>query len=100
DSAGQPWAGRAVPLGGFAGDDGTADEALVRALQRQGSAGGTAADVVSALGAARLLVAVVAVLGEGEQQTAAGGDKQADMALVTLTGPDGRRALPVFSGSA
>jgi hypothetical protein len=89
-----------VPLGGFAGDDGTADEALVRALQRQGSAGGTAADVVSALGAARLLVAVVAVLGEGAQQTASDGDKQADMALVTLTGPDGRRALPVFSSTA
>jgi hypothetical protein len=44
------------------------------------------------------MAAVVAVL--GEEQTAADGDKQADMALVTLTGPDGRRALPVFSSTS
>lgn len=99
DSAGQPWTGRTVPAGPFAGDDGSVDDALARALDHAGSGGGGALDVVRALADARLLVAVVALLGEGEQQTVASGDKQADMALVTLTGPDGRRALPVFSGT-
>jgi len=100
DSAGQPWAGRRVPTGDFAGDDGAPDPRLVEALQQLPSATVTAADVVTALAAARLMVAVVAVLGEGEEQAATDGDKQADMALVTLTGPDGRRALPVFSGTS
>ena len=97
DSAGTPWTGRTLPTGDFAGDDGSADPALVDAL---GVAGAGFADdslVVAAIAAARLFVAVVAVLGEGEQARHGTADKQADMALVTLTGPDGRRALPVFS---
>jgi hypothetical protein len=89
-----------VPSGDFAGDDGSAAPQLREAVGRLASGTGTASDVVAALGAARVIVAVVAVLGEGEEQTAAGGDKQADMALVTLTGPDERRALPVFSSTA
>jgi hypothetical protein len=100
DSAGQPWTGRTVPTGDFAGDDGSVAPLLREALDRLASGTGTAPDVVAALDAARVMVAVVAVLGQGEEQTAAGGDKQADMALVTLTGPDGRRALPVFSGTS
>jgi hypothetical protein len=55
------------------------------------------AEVVAALAEARLMVPVVAVLGEGVEATHGTADKQADMALVTLTGPDGQRALPVFS---
>jgi hypothetical protein len=100
DSAGQPWGGRTLPTGDFAGDDGQADPDLVEALQHATSGLPTAAHVVAALAAARVMVAVVAVLGEGEEQTAVAGDKQADMALVTLTGPDGRRGLPVFSSTA
>jgi hypothetical protein len=99
DSAGQPWTGRTVPTGDFAGDDSSAAPELLEAVGRLASGTGTATDVVAALAAARVMVAVVAVLGEGEEQTAAHGDKQADMALVTLTGPDGRRALPVFSST-
>lgn len=56
-----------------------------------------AADVVAALATARVMVAVVAVHGDGAEQPSVTGDKQADMALVTITGPDGRRALPVFT---
>jgi hypothetical protein len=97
DSAGQPWAGRTLPPGGFGGDDGSADAGVVDALQRAASGVVGAADVVAALATARVMVAVVAVLGEGAEQTSVSGDKQADMALVTITGPDGRRALPVFS---
>jgi hypothetical protein len=89
-----------VPTGDFAGDDGSVAPQLREALDRLSSGTGTASDVVAALGSARVMVAVVAVLGEGEEQTAAAGDKQADMALVTLTGPDGRRALPVFGSTS
>lgn len=92
DSAGTPWTGRTLPTGDFAGDDGSAAPTLTAALTAAGSADDVA--VVAALAASRLFVAIVAVVGEGEP---AGSDKEADMALVTLTGPDGRRALPVFS---
>ena len=59
------------------------------------------ARLVRAAAAARWLVPVVAVLDEqddGDHGHAV--DKRTDMALVTLTGPDGRRALPVFTSVA
>ena len=119
DSAGVPWAGRRLPAGDFAGDDGNADPLLLKALQ--GLVAGTDEDqsVVRALAAARVFVPVVAILGQGpherdgegpdEQRGVAPtrtapvsgrGDAQADLALATLTGPDGRRALPVFASLA
>lgn len=99
DSAGQSWAGRTLPAGEFGADDGTADAALSAALTELEQGRGSPAAVVAALAGARVVVAVVAILGEGEQHTPTAGDKQADMALVTLTRPDGRRALPVFSST-
>lgn len=100
DSAGTPWAGRTLPAGDFAGDDGSADLSLVDALQQ--AADGSADDqaVVSALAQARIFVAVVAMLGEGAETRHGTADNAADMALMTLVGPDGRRALPVFSSVA
>lgn len=105
DSAGVPWAGRRLPAGDFAGDDGAADPLVAQALQ--GLVAGTADDraVVGALAAARVFVPVVAMRGgaQGERHStsadpvASRGDTQADLALATLTGPDGRRALPVFA---
>ena len=97
DSAGTPWTGRTLPTGDFSGDDGGADPRLTEAL-----AADVADDqvVVRALASARLLVPIVAVLGESAQAAHGTIDKQADMALVTLTGPDGKRALPVFSSVA
>jgi hypothetical protein len=97
DSAGLPWAGRTLPAGGFDGDAGAADPAVVQSLSALAAGAGGVADVVRALAAARVLVPVVAVLGEGVEASHGTADKSADMALVTLTGPDGRRALPVFS---
>ncbi len=81
----------------FPGDDGSADPDLAAAL-----AGGDVEAVVAALGGARVMVPVVAVLGESGQSSLTGlaTDKSADMALVTLTAPDGRQALPVFSSTA
>jgi DNA-binding NarL/FixJ family response regulator len=98
DSAGVAWSGRTLPAGGFDGDAGGVDPAVAQALSALASGQGAARQVVAALAAARVLVPVVAVLGEGEQAAHGMVDKSADMALVTLTAPDGRRALPVFSG--
>ena len=95
DSAGVPWAGRTLSAQPFAGDDGSCDPTLAAAL-----AGGSLADVVRAWAPSRVLVPVVAVLGDGDDLVAVAGDKSADMALATLTGRDGTRALPVFTATA
>ncbi|GAB2683503.1 SseB family protein [Thalassiella azotivora] len=106
DSAGVPWAGRTLTPTGFEGDDGTADPALAAVLRRYAAGEAGPQEVASALADVRVLVPVVAVLGEGEEAAATGpdgrsltSDKSADMALVTLTSPDGRRALPVFTST-
>ena len=100
DSAGTPWAGRALSGTGFDADDGAADPAWLAALAEVHRRPSAEADalLVRTAAAARWLVPVVAVIDETDD--GAHGhtvDKQTDMALVTLTGPDGRRALPVFT---
>jgi len=106
DSAGVPWAGRTLTGQPFAGDDGTTDAGLLAALTGWRETGDAAAltDVVRAWAPTRVLVPIVAVLGEGDEVRAAAehgqGDKSADMALVTITGRDGRRILPTFSSTA
>ncbi len=106
DSAGVPWAGRTLTGQPFAGDDGTAAAGLLAALTGWRNRGDQSAlmDVVRAWAPTRVLVPIVAVLGEGEDLRSAAehgqGDKSADMALVTITGPDGRRILPTFSSTA
>lgn len=103
DSAGTPWAGRTVPSAGFEGDTGAADPALVAALAERAAAPSAAADarVLELVRTARWIVPIVAVAAELD----AGADghaveKSTDMAVVTVTGPDGRRALPVFTGTS
>lgn len=93
---------RELPATGFEGDDGSADPRLAVALAALASGTGSLCEVVAALAGVRLLVPVVAVLGEEERTSRTGpvGDKSADMALVTLTAPDGRRTLPVFTSTA
>lgn len=88
---------RQLAASGFADDDGRADPRLVEAISA-GEHGPLLATLTGA-GAARLLVPVVALLGEVEQ-TGSGlaADKSSDMAVVLLTGADGRRALLAFSG--
>lgn len=89
----------------FAGDDGRADPALSAALSAVAGAAGPSErmarleHVVEALATSRLIVPVVAVLGDTGASSLTGveSDKNADMALVTLTAPDGRVAMPVFS---
>ncbi|GAA4125735.1 hypothetical protein GCM10022215_34470 [Nocardioides fonticola] len=58
-------------------------------------------DALAALAVSRVLVPVVAVLGEIEYDEAGlARDKSSDMAAVLLTGADGRRALLAFTGTA
>jgi hypothetical protein len=95
---------RTIPDPGFAGDDGRAAPHLVAAL--------TAYDAVPddreahrgalvALANARLLVPVVAVLGEVEvDESGLAHDKTSDMAAVMMTGQDGRTALLAFTSTA
>jgi hypothetical protein len=114
DSAGRAWAGRDLsgpdnPLHAFDDDDGSADHALTAAVAGLLGAPGAAVDqpgpreraVFAALTTARVFIPIVARLGQGaEGVTGLAADKEAEMALVTLTAPDGRKALPVFSSTA
>jgi hypothetical protein len=90
---------RRIPDPGFAGDDGARDPALRAALAAYAVEPGRQIDVLLALQAARLLVPVVAVLGEVEvDETGLAHDKTSDMATALLTGRDGRKALLAFTG--
>ena len=95
DSAGQAFAGRSLEPTGFEHDDGTADEALVIARANPSDERGW----MAAVAMARFLVPVVAVAGEVEEVDGLLVDKTSDMAMVSLTAPDGQRALPVFTGT-
>lgn len=114
DSAGRAWKGRDLsgdgnPLHAFDKDDGAvppAYDAAVRDLVN-GAADETA--VIRVLAGVRVFVPVVAQLGgqevAAEEAAVAGhrhheGDKEADMALVTMKAPDGRSVLPVFTSTA
>jgi len=92
------------PSSPFADDDGGADPALSAVLTRYAAGGATLADVVRALAPTRVLVPVVAELEvegvvehDGHAHTV---DKEASAGVVALRTPDGRTALPVFSGVA
>ena len=89
------WTGaRAVP-----DDTGAADPGLTAALAAYAEDPAREPEVLAALAEARLLVPVVAELGETE--TGPDGlvhDKSSDMATVLMRGPDGRLALLAFTG--
>lgn len=92
-----------IPDSGFSDDDGTADPTLTEALaawaKAKGPKDGPAAQrVLDALPGARLLVPVVAVLGEVETDPETGlkREKTSDMAVPTLRAGD-RKALPAFT---
>jgi hypothetical protein len=90
---------RRIPDPGFAGDDGAGNPALRAALATYAADRGRQIDVLLALPGARLLVPVVAVLGEAHvDQTGLRHDKTSDMATALLTGRDGRLALLAFTG--
>lgn len=106
DSAGQSWEGRDLsgegnPLHNFDNDNGLIDPKLAEALAELVAGTGTEQGVHAALAESRIYIAVMAQLAEGALgDNGFVEDKEADMALVTLTAPDGRTALPVFSSVA
>lgn len=81
-------------------DSGEASPLLAAALAEYGADERRYADVLAALGGARLLVPVVAVLGEAEVgPDGLARDKSSEMATVLLQGADGRPALLAFSST-
>ncbi len=78
----------------FPGDDGTADPAVRAALAAYAAGQGSEHAALTALARSRLLVPVVAVLGEAGED---GSEKSTEMALPTLVGRDGRRAVLAFT---
>jgi hypothetical protein len=109
DSAGVAWEGRdlggagidgsANPLHAFDTDDGTADPDWGPVLDRLAAGQAGEAEVVDALSRMRVFAAVLPTVAEHDDHGGNGpqGDKEADVALVTLKAPDGRAALPVFT---
>ncbi|MEU8438002.1 SseB family protein [Streptomyces sp. NPDC029216] len=90
-----------IPNPGFSDDDGTADPRLSAALAAWAEDRSREPQLLAALKDARLLVPVVAVLGEVETDPETGlkREKTSDMAVPTLTAGD-RRALPAFTSIA
>lgn len=89
---------RRIPNPGFAEDSGVADPALAAALTAYALGELAHSDVLFALQGARLLVPVVAMLGEVEyDHRGLAHDKTSDMAAVLLQGADGRLALLAFT---
>lgn len=88
----------------YVDDDGRADPALVSILREFDAGTVPYPAVIAALAAARLIVPVIALLGEtgkgavGADGTALVTDKSSDMAAVLLTGADGRLGLLAFTG--
>ncbi len=92
---------RSLPDPGFPGDDGSAPVELARALAAYDvDPAGQRAAALAALQRARVLVPVMAVLGEVEHdEQGLAHDKTSDMAAVLMRGRDGRMALLCFTGT-
>lgn len=86
---------------GFSDDDGSADAEVTAALSAYAASPETGHPAaLAALQDSRLLVPVVAVLGEVEyDEQGLARDKTSDMAAVLITGRDGRTALLSFTST-
>lgn len=93
--------GTTIPDPGFADDDGSVDPQVGAALAAWAAGTGTYVEALQSLQGSRLLVPVVAVLGEVEyDEDGLAHDKTSDMATVLLQGADGRLALLAFTGTS
>ncbi len=93
-------ANKNIPDPGFSDDDGTADPRLAEALAAWSADRTAHGPVLDALKGARLLVPVVAVLGEVEEdENGLRREKTSDMAVPTLKAGH-RTALPAFTSTA
>lgn len=101
DSAGVPWEGRRFEPNPFASDDGAADPRLLDALTAFREGRSDRAMVVDAVRDARLLVPLVAAVGEsGLDARQVRVDRSSDLSIVTVAGPDGRDVMPAFTSAA
>ncbi len=94
---------RSIPDPGFAGDDGGVAPVVTAALAAYDAApeGRQHTEALAVLQDSRVLVPVIAVLGEVEHDDQGlAHDKTSDMAAVLMAGRDGRTALLAFTGSA
>lgn len=93
---------REIPNPGYSDDDGTTPAAVAAALS--GYADDPAMGryrVIAALQSTRVLVPVVAILGEVEyDEHGHAHDKSSDMATVLTTAPDGRTGMLAFTSLA
>ena len=97
---GERFEGVRVPDPGFAGDTGAVPPEVGAALAAYAHDPTTYAVALATLSRTRLLVPVVALLGEVTVDAAGlAHDKSSDMAAVLLTGADGRTALLGFTGT-
>lgn len=91
---------RTIPDPGFADDDGAADVRLAQALAGHVAGTVTSGAALSALQDARLLVPVVAILGEVEHdEQGLAHDKSSDMAAVLVQAADGSKGLLAFTST-
>lgn len=98
DSAGQPWAGRSFQANDRAADDGSAPPRLVGALKDFHRGDDDGRRVVAEFATARLLIPLVAHAGEhGVTDEGLVVDKTQELSIITVSGPDGRGVMPVFS---
>ncbi|MFD0313842.1 SseB family protein [Streptomyces flavalbus] len=92
-------ANKNIPDPGYSDDDGSADPALSAALAAWAADRTAEGPVLQALKGTRLLVPVVAVLGEVEEdENGLRREKTSDMAVPTLKA-QGRTALPAFTST-
>ncbi|HEY4270142.1 MAG TPA: SseB family protein [Galbitalea sp.] len=98
DSAGIPWAGRSFDHAPASDDDGSAPPRLLEAIRRFRARELGEADVVDAVRESRLLIPLVAVLGDsGTNDNGDLVDKSQELSIVTVEAPDGRSVLPAFT---
>jgi hypothetical protein len=91
---------RTIPDPGFADDDGAADVRVAQALAGHAAGTVTSGAVLSVLQDARLLVPVMAVLGEVEiDEQGLAHDKSSDMAAVLVQAADGSKGLLAFTST-
>ena len=98
DSAGVPWEGRSFEQNSFAQDNGETPSALLPVLADRPV---DKAALVAALSGSRLLIPLIAELGEGEiGPNGLKVDKSADLAIVAVATPDKQTAIPAFTSVA
>ena len=100
DSAGIPWQGRSFEPNPNRDDDGSADPALLAALEDFHAGTGDRVAVVQAYRTARVLIPLIAHAGEhGSGGHGMSGHKTQELSIVSVAAPDGRQVLPVFTST-